>query len=73
MKRRKTVSRYHVDNNGQITKISGYELSKNTQSMLGIMALSEMISTMTDGGYISDDETSITSDDVVNDDKTMEE
>lgn len=73
MKRRKTVSRYHVDNNGQITKTSGYELSKNTQSMLGIMALSEMIRTMTDGDYISDDETS---DDVINDDKvdkTMEE
>lgn len=73
MKRRKTVSRYHVDNNGQITKVSGYQLSENTQSMLGIMALSEMIRTMTDGGYISDDETS---DDVINDDKvdkTMEE
>lgn len=48
MKRRKTVNKYTIGENGQITNNSTRRMSNTTRSLLSFMALTEMFS---DGGY----------------------
>jgi hypothetical protein len=47
MKRRNRISKYHIDNNGQIVNNGPKHISKRTQDLLGFSVLAHMMS----GGY----------------------
>ena len=58
MKRRKTVSKYHVDNMGRITNTQP-QVSESTRQILSLLSFAEMVNGLSDlTNTLTDDESS---------------
>lgn len=58
MKRRKTVSKYHVDNMGRITNTQP-KVSESTRQILSLLSFAEMVNGLSDlTNTLTDDESS---------------